>query len=108
MATERDMSERQFAEALARYGMREAGFMGYVNINVPGHHIEVSKLNAGMRRRSQLAYLLRQRDAAMRECRNCGKIYEDHFRMTKDDKGRTIVLRPCPDDPAKTFREPGY
>jgi hypothetical protein len=33
----RDMTKRQFREALKRHSMVEAGFMGYVNVNVPGH-----------------------------------------------------------------------
>jgi len=98
---DRDMSKQQFAEALARYGMREAGFMGYVNINVPGHHIEVSKWNAGDRRRAQLAYLLQNREKAMRECQRCGRIFEDHFKLGKDTNGRSVILRPCPNGSAE-------
>lgn len=57
----RDITQRQFDAALARHGMRKAGFMGYVDIGVPGQEIHVSVWNAGDRRRAQLAYLLRQR-----------------------------------------------
>ena len=57
----RDMSERQFRAALARYGFTAAGFMGYYNLGIPGRRVHASILNAGDRRRDQLAYLLRAR-----------------------------------------------
>lgn len=58
----RDMSRKQFAEALKRHGMHWEGFLGYVNLGIPAHHICVSVLNAGPSRRAQLAYLLLKRD----------------------------------------------
>lgn len=58
----RDITKRQFAEALRRHGMHWEGFMGYVNLGLPGRHTCVSVLNAGPNRRAQLAYLLRERE----------------------------------------------
>jgi hypothetical protein len=62
MATERDMSEKQFREALRRYGMTPQAFMGYVELGIPGHTACASHLNAGPRRRAKLAYLLKERE----------------------------------------------
>jgi hypothetical protein len=56
----RDISERQFREALQRHGMVSIGFMGYVGI-APAPNQQrhcVSRWNAGTNRRAQLAYLL--------------------------------------------------
>jgi len=55
----RDMSKRQFRAALKRHGIKPRGFLGYHDI---GNGTLVSALNAGSRRRDQLAYLLRERD----------------------------------------------
>ena len=85
----RDMTEQQFREALKRYGMVEAGFMGYVNINIPGHHLEVSKLNAGSNRRAQLAYLLKCRDREMVECA-CGHMKIEHSVPMRDDQKKIV------------------
>ena len=62
MKPPRDITKRQFDAALKRYGMKPAGFMGYVEIDITGHRIGVCKLNAGYNRRAQLAYLIKQRD----------------------------------------------
>lgn len=62
MKTARDMSKQQFVDALARHGMKLEGFMGYVDLGIPGHHIAASHHNAGPRFRSKLAYLLRTRE----------------------------------------------
>lgn len=59
---ERDMSKAQFEEALARHGMRHVGFMGYVELGIPGRRVSCSLWNAGKRRRDQLAYLLREKE----------------------------------------------
>jgi hypothetical protein len=56
------MSKAQFRAALERHGMKPEGFMGYVDLGIPGHRICCSRLNAGSNRRAQLAYLLRERD----------------------------------------------
>jgi hypothetical protein len=58
----RDMSDKQFREALQRHGFELQGFMGYVRMPIPGHHYSVSFHNAGKNHRSQLAYLLRKLD----------------------------------------------
>lgn len=58
----RDMTKKQLADALKRHGMHWEGFMGYVNLGIPGHHVCVSVLNAGSNRRAQLAFLLRKRE----------------------------------------------
>ncbi len=63
MSRVRDMTQAQFLAALKRHGWSEAGFMGYVNMPLPGGgSMNVSKLNAGSRRRDQLAYLLKARE----------------------------------------------
>ena len=90
----RDMTQRQFREALVRYGMREAGFMGYVNVNVPGHHLEVSKMNAGSNRRAQLAYLLARREEQMREC-DCGHMVIDHYYPVRDPQTNKLTHTAC-------------
>lgn len=63
----RDMTKAQFLAALQRHGMRWEGFMGYVNLGVPGRSICSSVYNAGMNRRAQLAYLLRERERYEKE-----------------------------------------
>lgn len=63
----RDISKRQFLAALKRHGMTPQGFLGYVEV-LPGRLASI--LNAGTRRRDQLAYLLRCRDDWERERRN--------------------------------------
>lgn len=60
--TTRDMTRAQFLAALERHGMRPEGFLGYVDLGIPGHLIAVSRFNAGKNRRAQLAYLLRSRE----------------------------------------------
>ena len=55
-----DLTTKQFAAALAKYGMRDNdGPLGYVRVN---DTLSVCKYNAGSSRRAQLAYLLRARD----------------------------------------------
>ena len=54
----RDMSKAEFDRACAKYGFKSRGFLGYYSI---GGGREVSVLNAGPRRRDQLAYLIQQR-----------------------------------------------
>lgn len=58
--TTRDLTAAQFAAALKRHGFEPVGFLGYFRL--PGTRRYVSALNAGPRRRDQLAYLIRQRD----------------------------------------------
>lgn len=60
--TPRDMSKAQFLAALERYGMKPEGFMGYVDLGIPGHRYCCSIFNAGTNRRAQFAYLLKMRD----------------------------------------------
>ena len=58
----RDLTEKQFWAALRRRfpSAEPAGFLGYVRFKFPGGgNISISRLNAGPRRREQLAYLLR-------------------------------------------------
>jgi len=88
----RDMTQQQFREALKRHGMTEMGFMGYVNINIPGHHLEVSKLNAGTNRRAQLAYLLKCREREMEECA-CGHMKTDHHFPVCDENKKVVGTR---------------
>lgn len=90
----KDMTQKQFRDALKRHGMVEAGFMGYVNVNIPGHHLEVSKLNAGTNRRAQLAYLLQCRDREMEEC-ECGHPKFDHHFPVRDAITKKITGTRC-------------
>jgi hypothetical protein len=55
----RDMSKAQFDKELAKRGWTREGFLGYVRMPLPGGGaINISRLNAGPRLRSQLAYLI--------------------------------------------------
>ena len=90
----RDMTQQQFAEALARHGMKEQGFMGYVDVGIPGHSLHVSKLNAGSRRRSQLAYLLAAKEREMAECK-CGHPKLDHHFPVRDPQTKKITGTRC-------------
>jgi hypothetical protein len=58
----RDMSQSQFDAACARRGFKRQGFFGYYDLNIPEQRVSVSILNAGTKRRAQLAYLIRQQD----------------------------------------------
>ena len=58
----RDMSKSQFLAALERHGMKNAGFMGYVEIGIEGHRISVCRFNAGKNLRAQLAYLIKSKE----------------------------------------------
>jgi len=61
----RDMSVAQFVEALLSHGMKSQGFMGYVDLGIPGRTVCVSYLNAGENRRDRLAYLIREQERRM-------------------------------------------
>lgn len=63
----RDMSKRQFREAVARHGFKAEGFMGYYDLGIEGHRCFVSVLNAGNNHRARLAYLLRKREELLAE-----------------------------------------
>ena len=54
----RDMTEKQFLNALNKHGMVQLPYMGYVRM--PDKRTQVSRLNGGDTRRAQLAYLLRE------------------------------------------------
>ena len=56
----RDMTQRQYKDALAKHGFVSEGFTGYYRLPVEGHHAATSVLNAGPSRRARLAYLLEQ------------------------------------------------
>lgn len=86
----RDMTQRQFAEALARHGMREQGIMGYVDVGIPGHSLHVSKFNAGDNRRAQLAYLLRSKEREMEEC-ECGHMRIEHYIPIRDEVTKKLT-----------------
>ena len=58
MKAVRDMTKHQFVNALRRHGMKLEGFMGYVDLGLPGRRHCVSHLNAGPKFRRKLAYLL--------------------------------------------------
>lgn len=54
----RDLTEAQFRYRLAKLGGTPAGFMGYCNFPLPGGgSVNISRYNAGERRRDQLRYL---------------------------------------------------
>ena len=57
----RDLTSAQFERALVRHDFKREpfSFLGYVHDNVTGYNI--CPLNAGGRRRDQLAYLLSER-----------------------------------------------
>lgn len=63
MAQSRDLTKAQFDAACERRGFKRTGFMGYYEI---GYNTSVSVLNAGRRRRDQLAYLIREAGKAER------------------------------------------
>ena len=57
----KDMSRKQFLEALSRHGMKWVGFMGYVEMSVErvSGRVSVSVHNSGSsNRRAWLAFLL--------------------------------------------------
>ena len=59
----RDLSQAQFDAQVAKLGAKRQGFLGYYELPlVPGQKGRwcVSVLNAGNRRRDQIAYLKRQ------------------------------------------------
>ena len=60
-AEQRDLSQAQFEAKCAKLGFKAQGFMGYYDLGIPGHSWHSSVLNAGPRRRRQLAYLLDER-----------------------------------------------
>lgn len=62
MKTTPDMTMKQFNAALARNGMKRVPFMGYIDLGIPGHSLEIHPLYGCMRLRDQLAYLLKERD----------------------------------------------
>jgi len=62
-----DMTKKQFDAACDRYGFKTRHFMGYYEV---GHGRECSVLNAGSRRRNQLAYLILQSEKAAVEDTN--------------------------------------
>ena len=53
----RDMTQKQFETALKKNGISPRGFLGYHTVC---KGVSVCALNAGSRRRDQLAYLLRE------------------------------------------------
>ena len=54
----RDLTQKQFEAALKRNDIGPRKFFGYHDV---GHSVSVSALNAGDRRRDQLAYLIKQK-----------------------------------------------
>lgn len=55
----RDMTKAQFDKELAKRGWTREGFLGYVRMPLPGGGaVNISRLNAGPRLRTQLAYLI--------------------------------------------------
>lgn len=53
----RDMTRAQFRAACERAGFKGPGLLGYCRLVPPYDNTHVSILNAGERRRDQLAYL---------------------------------------------------
>ena len=58
MSNAKDMTKAQFRTACEKYGFKPQLFLGYYEL--PGTNTQVSILNAGNRRRDQLAYLIQQ------------------------------------------------
>lgn len=55
----RDLSHAQLMARIKKQGWTPTGFLGYVEMPLPGGgRASVSRLNAGPRRRDQLAYLM--------------------------------------------------
>lgn len=69
MKTTRDMSQKEFAAACKRYGFVGPSFLGYYKLAPPFSHVHVCALNAGSRRRVQLANLLQYQARYEREQR---------------------------------------
>lgn len=88
----RDMTQAQFRDALKRHGMTPGGFMGHVDVGIPGHKLYVCGLNAGSNRRAQLAYLLTEKERNMEEC-ECGHMHIDHYIPIRDENKKTIGYR---------------
>ena len=61
------MTQREFDAAVERGGFKSQGVFGYYRLPVPGTHVSVSILNAGPRRRDQIAYLHEQTARCERE-----------------------------------------
>lgn len=64
MSMDRDMTKTEFDRSCASRGFRAAGYLGYYDLGLPNARASVSVLNAGRRRRDQLAYLIREREKA--------------------------------------------
>ena len=58
MSTAEDITKAQFKAACKRHGFVSAGYLGYYSL--PETTVSVSVLNAGKRRRDQLAYLIQK------------------------------------------------
>lgn len=58
----RDLSLRQLNKALQKHGFSYTGFAGYWNLPEPFQNTSVSRYNAGLNRRRQLAYMLAEFD----------------------------------------------
>ena len=69
----RDMTQKQFFDALKRRGMEPTGFMGYVKL---GGGLEVSMLNCGGNRRQRLAWLIARQNEWQAECERKAKAAE--------------------------------
>ena len=64
----RDLTAKQFTDALSRNGMKLVGFMGYVEMEIAGTIVSVSYLNANSdKRRTRLAYLLKEQERLTRK-----------------------------------------
>ena len=60
MTKQRDISQAQYIASMQSHGFVSDGVMGYWRLPIPGHVINVSDLNAGERRRTKLAYMLKK------------------------------------------------
>lgn len=59
----RDMTDKQFNDALARNGLKAVGFLGYVEYVYGRHNCSFSLPNCGStNKRRMLAYAIKQRD----------------------------------------------
>ena len=55
-----DISQERYIAKMQAHGFVSDGVLNYWRLPIPGHSICVSDLNAGERRRTKLAYMLKQ------------------------------------------------
>ena len=97
----RDMTERQYKDALQRHGFSSEGFMGYYKLGTTGTRVSV--LNAGPSRRSKLAYLLAEYEKAQQRADTEAHNFEPRPSCCC---GLLLVWGHCPNPHAPLNRSP--